>query len=1078
MWKKQGKRLLLLFVLCTAAALCPPASVPVQGGAPESAAPEQSLPVPEDITEAAAEPTLEPETDPIPESAPEEAPETTPEPAPEPTPDIMLETTPEPTIEPAPTPAPAQMPEPTQEPEPESTPGPTPEPAPAPTPEPTPSPTPSPQAGQATADPPATPEEATPEQAAPEQSTSGQATPEQATPEQATPEQSKPEQSTPEQATQEQATPESIAAAGVLVPHSGHWYFGGPYPFYQGGVYRLGRGAAARSASAAGVTARLCVLIEPRAGGSVFLPDTGGSRWSLHNADYTVTYCADPALPLEHSGELQRFTAVPLGKAPLPEDIRQALAAVLPRCYPYVPAGEMLAALRAAGRTVSAGCDEAELIAGVQAAIYQLLDGGASWGYAGTADAPAEGYVRPGTAGSADAAQDIHTVRDWLLELAADPAAADGDAMTEAYTLAAWHIDCTPGADGLFEVTVRGQLNIPVRDAVDPTSGLGDTVELLLTGGGAPQSLTLRAGEQDFSFTLHGVPAGAELALTGSYTMAGFPEVYYYEGPEGTQPQLGVRIGSRQGVFARSFPPLCAAGSVTVEKQWMIGAEPFKAGHTAAEWDTYRAYVRRQYGLALPDAVTVQLLANGAPCGGPVTLTGAEGWRHVWPELPLYDGAGQSIAYSVSEPAAGAGFRTDVYCYTNAAGSAQGCGYTLLLSNYYIPCDPLLPVQVQAVWADGGSHTGDTVHTALTAGGDPTGAAAALTAGGGFAGDFGTVPALDLFIDYGSVFNGESGVAPLVRRQPVDYGVTAEPVPGYKAAVTEETVVLPYAETAFTADPSRTVQVLLGDPARALALVPDESSGRLTVTTAAPDPTDLRQQWAAYHGHLYSVYALVWGAQTALGHALNWAVGELVLTDEGVQFAANTATDAPGPLCYRGGRLCNGDDTLFLALAGNGRCAVAGPGGGCPVRVQALGRRFTVTLTPIPTPTPTPSPTPTPTPTPTPSPTPTPAPTPIPTRTPASTPPFRPWPYRAFSGVRPWGTPPPFPACTPVPPVPPASAPAAAAPAQTPAPPSPAPAPAPRTIPATGDSFSFAGWAAVFAAALAGLLWLRRRAKK
>ena len=366
MWKKNGKRLLLLAAFCAAAALGRPAAVPVQGG----------LPLPATAEQAATEPT--------------------PEPTPAPTPERTMEPTPEPAPDPMPATAEQAAPAPTPEPTPEPTP--TPETTPDPMPEPTPEPTPEPA-------------------------------------------------STPEQASQ----PAPIAIAGVEVPRSGHWYFGGAYLYYQGGVYRLGRGARTRSASSVGVAARLTVLIEPRAGGTTFLPDPAGG-WSLDNADYTVTYCADPDRVLERRDELQRFTATPLCRTDLPETVREALAAVLPRCYPYVSAGEMLAAMRAAGHAPGENCGEMELIAGTQAAIYQILENGsgAVWGYAGEAEPQHADYLRPGAAASREAARDIDTVRDYLLAAAAASDAADPEAideqMTEVYTLADWHIVCAAGA--------------------------------------------------------------------------------------------------------------------------------------------------------------------------------------------------------------------------------------------------------------------------------------------------------------------------------------------------------------------------------------------------------------------------------------------------------------------------------------------------------------------------------------------------------------------------------------------------------------------------------------------------------
>ncbi len=50
-----------------------------------------------------------------------------------------------------------------------------------------------------------------------------------------------------------------------------------------------------------------------------------------------------------------------------------------------------------------------------------------------------------------------------------------------------------------------------------------------------------------------------------------------------------------------------------------------------------------------PDAIQVQLLADGQPYGEVVTLTAATEWYHIWPVLPEKDADGNTIVYSVQE---------------------------------------------------------------------------------------------------------------------------------------------------------------------------------------------------------------------------------------------------------------------------------------------------------------------------------------------------------------------------------------------------------------------------------------------
>ena len=56
-----------------------------------------------------------------------------------------------------------------------------------------------------------------------------------------------------------------------------------------------------------------------------------------------------------------------------------------------------------------------------------------------------------------------------------------------------------------------------------------------------------------------------------------------------------------------------------------------------------------------PDQMQVQLYADGAPFGSPVTLNAAKGWRYTWHELD------DSIAWTVDELAVPEGYRKKIH---------------------------------------------------------------------------------------------------------------------------------------------------------------------------------------------------------------------------------------------------------------------------------------------------------------------------------------------------------------------------------------------------------------------------------
>ena len=92
-----------------------------------------------------------------------------------------------------------------------------------------------------------------------------------------------------------------------------------------------------------------------------------------------------------------------------------------------------------------------------------------------------------------------------------------------------------------------------------------------------------------------------------------------------------------------------------------------------------------------PDAITVQLSANGTAKGEAVTLNEANNWTTTWTGLDAYEG-GKKIEYTVDETAVPTG-------YTKTISGTAAAGYTI--TNTHTPATT--SVEVHKVWVDGGT---------------------------------------------------------------------------------------------------------------------------------------------------------------------------------------------------------------------------------------------------------------------------------------------------------------------------------------------------------------------------------------
>ena len=160
-----------------------------------------------------------------------------------------------------------------------------------------------------------------------------------------------------------------------------------------------------------------------------------------------------------------------------------------------------------------------------------------------------------------------------------------------------------------------------------------------------------------------------------------------------------------------------------------------------------------------PESVSVQLKANGAAYGKPVTVSGTgDSWTYTWSNLPKYS-AGTEIAYSAEE----------VSVPTGSTAAVEGNTITNTQTNF-----EKTSVTVTKVWDDADNQDGKrpaSIQVQLYANGQPSGAAVTVTV----TGNTWSYTWNDLFVNK----NGE----------PVKYTVTETNVPeGYESAVTGDAV--------------------------------------------------------------------------------------------------------------------------------------------------------------------------------------------------------------------------------------------------------------------------------------------------
>ena len=313
---------------------------------------------------------------------------------------------------------------------------------------------------------------------------------------------------------------------------------------------------------------------------------------------------------------------------------------------------------------------------------YQISEDGGDWTASYLITDSAGGSSIVSTGGSAGIGKPLNTALET---------ANSGEDITVAYTNV---------LEKTEDISIKKVLDVPAgEEASDDSFTFTVNFENLTPGayynsdigtiradadGFAARSFSLKAGEQ---FFFYGLPVGASYRFTEAANP--YIAAFVVEDANG-----GKSIVQPDGANAKSRLDL-ATGAETVDEDESIVVTftntpvPLRDIDVQKIWDD----ANDQDGIR-PKSIDVQLTANGAAYGSPVTLTRSMGWAFTWTDLDVYDDAGNEIAYAVEE--------LSIKGYTSARTGDMTEGFTI--TNTHKPETTQVPVR--KVWNDADNQDG------------------------------------------------------------------------------------------------------------------------------------------------------------------------------------------------------------------------------------------------------------------------------------------------------------------------------------------------------------------------------------
>lgn len=298
--------------------------------------------------------------------------------------------------------------------------------------------------------------------------------------------------------------------------------------------------------------------------------DGGGEQHNVYCCDYEVNILktgdkiAYRRLTLENSGYYD-------------EEAAKKIRAIAFNSYPVLSLEEMKTRMDKVGYTLNESVSEEQLLSGAQRAIWQYSNNGPvkeqevykyslriKDGYADVIKAPEEKYKESNEQHYNEIKENVQNVYDYLMSLG-EREAPSGGIVLNSVTAA----PLSTGTSGTADVLLKFKLENDRHGGI--TLNEKDDLTLAANGKTFPSREWRDEGNGEYSVTLNGVTAGAEIPLTVSGMQYLEKDAYFYEpvnGRRAAQCFVGVAEGSTP-VFARGSFKIDGtqkAAYLTVEK--------------------------------------------------------------------------------------------------------------------------------------------------------------------------------------------------------------------------------------------------------------------------------------------------------------------------------------------------------------------------------------------------------------------------------------------------------------------------------------------------------------------------------